>query len=305
MSENTFLNQSEDIRTSYLVIMAAVSTANKENTPEEIAFMDQMSTAANLSEASKKTVTTALTNTNSTDLATHLAKFKDNNLKFALVTDLLNLATKDGNLEPSEVATIAEINKVVGISDEQYKALQQYIEAANKEASKESGTPEVDEKGALKAPKTNFLDSLGLTSTFKQMGIPVDNFTSGSTINSQLTSAAFFFLQNYVKANTQTVSGSLGDKIGGFIGAAFSNTTTTTTIKDGQPQAQAQSGISQMVAGFLNSDTGKSTINNVLNNVITSTAQGKGMGNLMDIIGGGSQQANLGAIFGAFMQPKK
>ncbi len=302
MNQNTFLSQSEDIRTSYLVIMAAVSTANKENTPEEIAFMDQMSTAANLSEASKKTVTTALTNTQETDLTSHLEKFKDNNLKFALVTDLLNLALKDGSLGPNEMAVIAEVNKMVGVSEEQYKALQQYVTAANKEAAKESGTPEVNEKGEIKAAKTNFLDSLGLTATFKQMGIPVDNFTSGSTVSSQLTSAAFFFLQNYVTANTKTTEGSLGDKIGGFIGAAFTNATAS-TAKDGK--AEASNGLGQMVTGFLNSDAGKATINNVLNNVVNSTAQGKGMGNLMDIIGGGAGQANLGAILGAFMQPKK
>lgn len=296
--DNTFLSQPEDVRTSYLSIMAAIASADKENTPEEVAFMNQMAAAANISEENKKIVTAAMTHTKETDLLGHLNKLKDNNIKFALITDLLNLANKDGSLEPSEVAAIAEVNKVLGISEEQYKALQQYVEAANKEASKEDGTPDVNTNGELKAAKTNFLDSLGLTATFKQMGIPVDNFTNGSTVSTQLTSAAFFFVQNYVKANTQNIEGSLGDKIGGFLGAALSNLGQTKDEK-GNPQ---QGGISQMIAGFVGSEAGKATINNVLNNVVNSTAKGKGMGNLMDVIGAGASQANLGAILGAFMQ---
>ncbi len=296
--DNTFLSQPEDVRTSYIVVMTAISSADKENTPEEVAFVNQMATVANISEENKKIVTAALTNTKETDLVAHLNKLKDNNIKFALITDLLNLANKDGSLEPSEVAAIAEVNKVLGITEEQYKALQQYVEAANKEASKEDGTPDVDTNGQLKPAKTNFLDSLGLTSTFKQMGIPVDSFTNGSTVSTQLTGAAFFFVQNYVKANTQTLEGSLGDKIGGFIGAALSNMKQT---KDEKGNVQ-NNGLSQMIAGFVGSDAGKATINNVLNNVVASTSKGKGVGNLMDVIGAGASQANLGAILGAFMQ---
>ncbi|NJL15150.1 MAG: TerB family tellurite resistance protein [Microscillaceae bacterium] len=301
MEENTFLKQSEEVRAAYLVVLGAISTADHENTEEELAFMEQMTAVADLSEEYKSQVSNALKDTKSVDLKSQLEKLKDNELKFALVTDLLNMAYKDGDLENSEVEAIKQVNGVLGISNEQYEALLQYTKAANQEADKEDGTPDVSPEGEIKAPKAaNFLDSMGLGTMFSQLGIPAGNFKSGSTVGNQLASTAFFFIQNYVKSNTQQVQGSLGDKIGGFIGSALANMQKP---KPGQ-QPSNTGGLSQMVAGFLSSDMGKSTINNVINNVVSATSKGKGLGNLMNMIGGGQkgQTPALGNILASFMQ---
>jgi uncharacterized tellurite resistance protein B-like protein len=299
MSEqNTFLQQSEDVRTSYLVILGAVSTADHDSNDAEVAFMEQMGIVAQLSEANNTLVKKSMTDTASINLAEHIAKFKDNDLKFSLVTDLLNISYKDGDLEKEEVEAIKNVNNIVGISDEQFNALQQYIKTANKES--ETDHPVMDEKGNPKQPKANFLESTGLDKMFAQMGIPVGNFKSGTTVASTLSTGAFFLLKNYVQANTQIgKDDTLGDKIGGFLSSALGSMQTKDP-KTGKTTENA--GTMGMVANFFSSEMGSAAINGVLNNVMTSVEKGKGMGNVMKMLTGGSkEQGGLQNILGSLM----
>ena len=124
MDQQVFLQQSEEVRASYLVLLSAVATADHENSDEEIAFMEQMAAVAGLSEGSVGQVKEAMKNPQGIDMQAHLTNFKDNELKYALVTDLLNLSYKDGELEAEEVAQIKKVNDILDINEEQYEALQ-------------------------------------------------------------------------------------------------------------------------------------------------------------------------------------
>lgn len=304
--KHPFLSVSEDLRTSYLVVLAATTSADQESSSEEIAFMEQMAIAANLSEENRKIVKKATEDINSTNLSGHLEDFKDNDLRFSLMADMLNVCYADGNLNQDEIKQLDQINQVLGINEEQFKALQQYVTTANKEAEKVEGNPELkkapqkanantEAEGKEPKEEKSFLEKTGLGNMLQGMGIPVDNFQNGSTVGTALTSTAFTLLQTYVTANTKAgQENSLGDTIGGFIGNLLDG-----NKKEGEKE---QSGVTTMIAGFFKSDAGSATINSVLQNVTDSVAKGKGIGNLGEILGGKNQQNLIGGVLGALMQ---
>jgi uncharacterized tellurite resistance protein B-like protein len=306
MNQNSFLQQSEDIRTSYLVILNTITTADRQNTPEEIAFVEQMAIAADLSEANRALVTAAVQDTGSVNLADHITKFKDNELRFSLVTDLLNLCYSDGSLNANEIAELNKINGTLGISPDQFDALKKYVEAANKENEATDGNSLMDANGQPKTPSGNFLDKIGLSSVFKSLGIPTDNFASGATIAVTLTTAAYFLIKNYMntqgQAQGQATAQNASNPLSGFLGTALSG------LMGGQQQTgQAQgNSLMNMVTGFVSSQAGQAAIGSVLGSVMSSTSKGNGLGNLMNIIGGGKQQqggmANLTNILGSFLK---
>lgn len=286
MNENNFLKENEDIRTSYLVVVATAATADRQNTPEELAFVEQMALAANLSDANRATVTQAVENAGSVDVASHIAKFKDNDLKFSLVTDLLNLSYSDGKLSDSEVAEIQKVTLALGISNEQFDALKQYVEASNKEASKEGGNPLITAEGQPKEQSGNFLEKIGLASVFQKLGIPTNNFASGATIAVTLTTAAYFLINSYMKSGNQPAAAqgqaqNATSPLMSFLGTALTGVMAAQTAQGGQ-----QNPLMGMVAGLMSGQNGQNALGNVLGAVTQSFAQGQGMGNLMNIIGG-------------------
>ncbi len=264
MDAQQFSSQTEDIKKSYLIIMSAVASADRNNTDSELAFVEQMSKIAGLSEAGASEVKQAMTTT--PDLVAHLNKFKDNNLKFALVSDLVNLGYADGNLSAEETSTIKQIAQGLGITAEQFDAITQYVQSANSEASKTSGTPSVENK--------SFLDQIGLKGVFEKLGIPVEHFLAGTTITAALGGVAYMLLQNYTKPNAQgSNAGTLGGMLGGFLG---------NTIKGQDGKAE---GVMGMMAGFFASEAGAATINGMLTTVAQATAEGKGIGNIAEMVG--------------------
>ncbi len=294
MDKNDFLSQPEDIKTSYLVILAGIASADHQNSDAEIAFVEQMSTASGISADSKQVVTNALKNIQGADLPSHLAKFKTNDIKFALASDLLNLGYADGSLSADETNAVKAVATELGISTEQFDALAQYVQTANKEASKN--------EGGVPAPKTgepSFLEKIGLKSVFDKLGIPVGHFLTGTTIAATLGAVAYMVLQNYTKPNAQgSHTGTLGDVVGNWLGGLMGGTQPAA----GQP---ANSGMQSMISNFFTSEAGAATINGVINNVAQATSQGKGLGSLAEMVGGGIQQGMLQNVLGSLLGGKK
>ncbi|TAF65310.1 MAG: TerB family tellurite resistance protein [Cytophagales bacterium] len=289
MEKQSFLNYDENTRTAYLVTLASIATADKQNTAEEVAFIEQMTIAAGLSEGNRAIVTKAVQDASSVNLNNNLNTLKGSDLKFAMVADILNLAYADKNLDAKETEQIKQVNVILGINDDQLKALQEYVNKANQAAASNAGNVELDSNGQPKNQTTNFLETSGLSAMFTQMGIPVEHFNTGSTIGAKLTSTAFFLLKSYVSANTQGNANTLGETIGSFIGSVLGGGNTQQQGQQGQ-QNQQGGGLQQMVAGFFSSQAGSATINNVLNNVVNNISQGKGIGNLSSILGGSNAQ---------------
>lgn len=306
MNPQEFVNQSDEIKTSYLVILGAMATVDRENTPEEIAFTEQMANVAGLSEEGQAKVTEALKNTQSVDLKSHLEKFKDNDLKYSLVTDLLNMSYADGDFEAEEVDALKQINMILDVNEEQYEALQNYVKAANKEVEGKEGNVELGEQGEAQEPSNDFLEKQGLLDGFKKAGIPTNNFLNGSTIGSLLTSAAFSALKGFMSGGNQGKAG--GGLLGGLIGSMMGGGQTQGQGQQGQGGGLMGSVLSSMLGGGQGAGN-NAALTNILGTVMGATGKGKGLGNLMDIIGGGKQQqkqsgVNIGSILGSFMGGK-
>ncbi len=304
MSANAFLEQNEEVKTSYLVIMGAISTADHESTEGEVAFMDQMATVAGLSEESKAQVTDALKNTQNVNLKEHLSKFTDNELKYALVTDLLNISYKDGELETEEVQAITQINGVLGINDEQFAALQNYVKTANKEAEQMEGNALVSATGEPKEESGNFLEKTGLMGMFQSAKIPTNNFMNGSTVSTSLSSVAVAMLTKMMAGGGgqgQASGGGLGSMMGSVLGGLMGG---------GKSQGNTGGGVGggmlgSLVSGMLQGGGGSSALGGLMSAFTKSTGHGKGMGSLVDILGGGNKKqgnAGLGNIIGSFLK---
>lgn len=303
MNPTEFLSQSEDVKTSYLCIMAAISSADHNNSPEEIAFMEQMGAVAGLSDASKAEVANSLKNTASVDLQGHINKFKGNQLRFALVSDILSLAFKDGNMDSNEAAQVQQIASQLDISKEQFDALLKYVESANEEAKKTDGNALMDANGQPKQPSGDFLEKIGLKGVFDKLGIPVGQFINGTTITAALSTVAFFVVQNYMKsgnqtaANQQAATNPLGGALTGILGSFMAGTPNTN-----QATTTSGGGIGGMMASFIGSQAGQATINGLLNNFMKSNSQGQGLaGSLIGMFAGGGQQQQQGQAGGAQM----
>jgi uncharacterized tellurite resistance protein B-like protein len=308
MNATEFLSQSEDVKTSYLVIMGAISSADRSNSPEEIAFMEQMASVAGLSADSQAQVAEALKNTASVNLASHIEKFKNHELRFALISDLLSLAYKDGSLGADETTQIKQIGGVLGINDEQYDALNKYVTAANSEAAKTAGNPLMDANGQPKEPSNDFLERIGLKGVFDKLGIPIGNFINGTTITMALSTVAIFVIQNYMNSGKQGTAQATnqanpwGAALTGVLGSFMAGGAATS-------QQTAANGLQGMVSSFFTSQAGQATMSTLVNSFMKSNSQGQGLaGSLMGILGGGATpQQNGGAqmlqnVLGMFMK---
>lgn len=302
MEQNTLLNYPTELRTAYLAVLAGIATADHENSKEEIAFIEQMGAAAQIPADSWTEIENALRQP--TQLSGHLQSLKDSDLKFALMADVLNLCYADGEMDEEEVQQIAQITQALGISQAQFETLTQYVQKANSAAEQQEGNPGMMGllSGGGGAGIGDFLSQSGLMGMFQQNNIPTQNFQSGSTIGTVLTGLATQFIQSKMSGQAGGQTGAAGGGLGGMVGAMLGGNTANTQGAGG--------GLGGMVSGFLSSPQGQQAISGLVSQVMGGQKQGQGLGNLTNLLGGGTQQrrqqantgqGGLGALMGALL----
>jgi uncharacterized tellurite resistance protein B-like protein len=295
--DNALLTHDENFRTSYLVLLTSVATANHKNTQEEVAFMQQMCQAAQLPQAGVQQVIKAMQSPSTALFAEHAQALKGDDLRFSLVADIINLAYADGNVDADELQQIKNVNGAMNITDEQFETLNAYVQQANTAAAQQEGSPSGGNNG--------FLAKSGLEGKFSQANIPGDNFQSGSTIGSVLSNLAANFLQGQVGGGNQQQANSgggldLGNIAGSLIGGMMNNN------KGGS--GQQQGGLGGMIGNILSSDQGKAAIGGLISHALSGNEKGKGLTNLAALLGGGGNKNNqqnagggLGNIIGGLL----
>ncbi|MEM6297118.1 MAG: TerB family tellurite resistance protein [Bacteroidota bacterium] len=284
MAEVSLLNYSEEQRVAYLSILTGIATADHENSAEEVAFIQQMAAAAQISQESWAKVQAAVKNP--TSVGGHLQTIKASDLKFALMADIINLSYADGEMDKEELQQIAKITQVLEISQEQFNTLTQYVQKANQAAEAQEANPGM--LGLLGGSEigggiSNFLGQSGLLGAFQQNGIPTQNFESGSTIGTMLTGLATNLIQSQLSGGQTQQSGGAGGGLGGMIGSLLGGGATG-------GQQQQGGGIGGMVTSFLGSPQGQQAISGLVSQVMGGQKQGQGLGNLTSLLGGGVQQ---------------
>ncbi|MGZ8544462.1 MAG: TerB family tellurite resistance protein [Flavisolibacter sp.] len=135
MSNNTtFLSGYTDLeKGAYLGAIASLATADRVASPEEIDHLNQLSTAASLSEEQKQFVVRAATELNAEDLNECLDILKESELKYSLVTDLIAFARSDENISREEEESVHKIARYLGVNEKQYSLLGEFTEEVSTE----------------------------------------------------------------------------------------------------------------------------------------------------------------------------
>src|SRR3954469_13692497 len=130
-NEDVILQGHSDLeKGAYLGAIASIATADREASEEEIAHIEQLCDAAQLSQQQKEYVVRAATELTGEDLRHCLDVLKNSELRYSLVTDLIAFAKADGNYSGEEEKKIQEMAKYLGVGEKQFSLLDQFTDRA-------------------------------------------------------------------------------------------------------------------------------------------------------------------------------
>lgn len=153
---------------AYLGAIASIATADREASEEEIAHIEQLCDAAQLSAQQKQYVVRAATELTGEDLRNCLDVLKNSELRYSLVTDLIAFAKSDGEYSKEEEDKVHEIAKYLGLAEKQFSLLDQFTERAT------AAEAPPEEKA-----QPSFLSSLGLNDKMQNAGINTSSLFKG------------------------------------------------------------------------------------------------------------------------------
>jgi uncharacterized tellurite resistance protein B-like protein len=159
---------SDEEKGAYLGAIASMATADHQATEEEMEYIMALADAAELSEQQKQAVRHAAKELTGEDLKKCLDLLKNSKLKFSLITDLISFAKSDNNYSDEEKANIQKISKYLGINEQQFSFLDQFV---NKAGQTENAHQQVNQP--------EFLASSGLSQSAKSSGIDIGSLTKG------------------------------------------------------------------------------------------------------------------------------
>jgi uncharacterized tellurite resistance protein B-like protein len=158
--EKLLKDYSDTEKGAYLGAIASIATADHSASEEELDYIMELADSADISEQQKEAVRRAATELSGDELIRCLDILKTSNLRFSLITDLINFAKSDRQYSDEEKKNVEKIANYLNINREQFSLLDQFV---NKTAEVEVPAEEVSKQG--------FLSSLGLDEKFKNAGI--------------------------------------------------------------------------------------------------------------------------------------
>jgi len=127
-SESILQGHPEQEKAAYLAAIAAIATADKQASPEELEYLSQLSDAAGLSDAQKQIVLNAGTEISGEELKRALDILKNSDLKYSLVTDLMSFAKADNNYSEEESQYVQRVAQHLGVDQKQFSLLNQFAD---------------------------------------------------------------------------------------------------------------------------------------------------------------------------------
>jgi uncharacterized tellurite resistance protein B-like protein len=159
-NEKLLRDYSDEEKGAYLGAIASIATADHSASEEELEYIMQLADSADISEEQKQAVARAATELSGDELTRCLDILKTSNLRFSLITDLMNFGQSDQNYSVEEKKNVEKIATYLKINQQQFSLLDQFV---SKTAQVEVEPEEINKPG--------FLSSLGLDEKFKQAGI--------------------------------------------------------------------------------------------------------------------------------------
>ncbi|UOR04777.1 TerB family tellurite resistance protein [Hymenobacter aerilatus] len=221
MSNSQLLqNYSEPEKTAYLAIIASLSSADREASATEQDFLQQLTKAAGLSEASTQQVLASAKDATNQSVQQNLDALRGSDLRFSLITDLISFARSDGSYTDDEEIMINKIASYLQVNAGQQQVLEQVVDQAER-VPHDAGDP----------TKQSFLG--GLSDKLSNVGIPKGALLSGllgvvapmilSKVMSRSSSGAAAGSSGTVGdlMNSNTAGSSFGDILGGLMGGSL------------------------------------------------------------------------------------
>ena len=164
---------SDNEKGAYLGAIASIATADREASEQEIQFLDALADSAHLSGDSKGAVLSVAKDPKNLSVQKCLDVLKASDLRFTFITDVMSFAKADGNLTGEEETLIKGMADYLGVNQEQYGVLKQFVEVADESARK----GEVVQPQALGGQPAD--PEGGFDSMLKKVGIPTNGLMKG------------------------------------------------------------------------------------------------------------------------------
>ncbi|HEY4652697.1 MAG TPA: TerB family tellurite resistance protein, partial [Pontibacter sp.] len=151
---------SQEEKGAYFGALAIMASADGKTTEEELQFLQMMAEAAELPQNVQQEVAAVAKNPSMISLQKCLDVLKRSQLRFSFVTDIISFAKADGQYTPDEQQRIKEVSDYLGIDQQQYSILDQFVDKADQ--AKQQGEDPTSQ---------SFLNKSGFGSMFKNAGI--------------------------------------------------------------------------------------------------------------------------------------
>ena len=210
LNERFLKDHSDEEKGAYLGAIASIATADHIASEEEVEYITQLAESTDLSKEQQQGVVRAAQELSGNELIRCLDILKSSDLRFSLITDLMNFGQSDKDYSKEEKKKVERIADYLNINREQFSLLDQFV---NKTSRAEIAPEEVTKPG--------FLSSLGLDEKFKKAGI--DWKTVGKGLLGIVGPLILARMMSGRRASAGNVlaGGGLGSLIGGLGGAGI------------------------------------------------------------------------------------
>ena len=156
----------EKEKTAYLAAVASMATPDDKASAEEEEFLADLCEEAGLSPRDKDEVILEARDPKNNGFERYLDFLRNSDLKYSFVVDIISYAKADGNYTDEEKQKIHRMADRLGLSIEQYNALYEYVDKAEKAQGEETS-------------QEGFLEKTGLKQKFENLNIPVNGLLTG------------------------------------------------------------------------------------------------------------------------------
>ena len=210
LNQKFLKDHSDKEKGAYLGAMASIATADHVASEEELEYITQLAESADVSEEQQQRVLRAAQELSGDELIRCLDVLKTSELRFSLITDLMNFGQSDQAYSKEEKKKVEKIADYLKINREQFSLLDQFV---NKTSRAKIAPEEVTKPG--------FLSSLGLDEKFKKAGIDWKTVGKGLLAIVGPLILARMMSGRRASAGNVLAGGGLGSLIGGLGGAGI------------------------------------------------------------------------------------
>ncbi|HSI89979.1 MAG TPA: TerB family tellurite resistance protein [Adhaeribacter sp.] len=193
---------------AYLGAIASIASADHQVTEQELQFLSALSKTAHLSSESEQAVLSVAKNPAGLSVQKSLDVLKNSDLRFPFVTDIMSFAKADGNLSGEEEELIKGMADYLGVNQQQYGVLKEFVNVADESARK----GEVVEPHAVGGTAQS---GGGISDMLKNAGIPTEGLMKGV-----LAVAAPILISQILRGRGRSGGGMMGG-MGGLLGGGL------------------------------------------------------------------------------------